>query len=152
MNIFGFCDDEGNIQLEKPGALTAYIRQHLQGRDFMVTVKRKPRRQGSQSMRYYRGVVVPDIAVACGYDDPDEWKGVHDALAWKFLRIADHPQLGTPRRRSTSKDDLSSEEMTDYIHQCIQWAETSIPGCTIRRPEDVDTNTIYAPDYDSEAA
>lgn len=152
MNIFGFCDDAGNIELEKPGALTAYIREHMQGQAFMVTVKRKPRRQGSKSMRYYRGVVVPDIAVACGYDDPDEWPEVHSALAWKFLRISDHPQLGTPRRRSTSKGDLSAEEMTDYIHACIQWAETSIPDCRIRRPEDVDVDQVYAPDYDSEAA
>ena len=152
MNLFGFCDDEGNIALEKSGALSDYIRTHLKGQDFMVTVKRKPRRQGSQLMRYYRGVVVPDIALACGYDDPDEWPGIHQALAWKFLRIADHPQLGTPRRRSTSKDDLSADEMTDYISQCIQWGESSIPGCRVRRPEEADLDSVYAPDYDSEAA
>jgi hypothetical protein len=97
--------------------------------------------------------VVPDIALACGVDDPDEFEAIHQSLAWKFLRIADHPQYGYPRRRSTSKNDLSQDEITKYIDDCIQWAESSIVGCRVRRPDEVDDlDNIYAPDYDKEAA
>jgi hypothetical protein len=150
--ISGFCDDAGNVATQAPGALMAYIRQHFKGKDFTLTVKAKGRRQGSQAMRYYRGVVVPDIAVACGYEDTEDFKSVHESLAWKFLRIADHPQLGYPRRRSTSKGDLTSQEMSDYISQCVVWAETNVPGCRVRRPEEADLDDVYAPDYDAEAA
>lgn len=147
----GFVDDAGHFALDDRQAFRDYV-QRFKGHEVVVTVKRKPRRQGSQAMRYYRGVVVPDIAEACGYSDPDDWASVHESLAWKFLRLDDHPQLGYPRRRSTAKDDLSAEEMTRYISQCIEWAESSIPGCRVRRPEEVDLDTVYAPNYDEEAA
>lgn len=111
------------------------------GTEWQVTIKRKPRRQGTQSMRYYRGVVIPDIADACGYDDPDDFDQVHQSLAWKFLRIEDHPTLGYPRRRSTAKGDLSADEMTVYIQRCIDWAENpanGIVGCRVRRPNEIE--------------
>lgn len=147
----GYVDDAGNFSLLNRKAFRAYV-QRFAGQDVVLLVKRKPKRQGNQAMRYYRGVVVPDIAAACGYSDPEDWPQVHESLSWKFLRIDDHPQLGYPRRRSTSKDDLSSDEMTAYISQCIEWAESSIPGCRVRRPHEIDTDEIYAPDYDTEAA
>jgi hypothetical protein len=151
MTHLGFVDDTGAFALDDKAAFRADL-QHYKGHEVVLTLKRKPKRQGSQSMRYYRGVVVPDIALACGYADPDEWEQVHQSLAWKFLRIADHPQLGYPRRRSTSKNDLTQDEMTDYISRCIEWAESSIPGCRVRRPNEVDLDDVYAPDYDQEAA
>jgi hypothetical protein len=151
MTHFGFVDDLGHFALDDKAAFRADL-QRLKGHEVALTIKRKPRRQGTQAMRYYRGIVVPDIARACGYTDPDEFPPVHESLAWKFLRIADHPQLGYPRRRSTSKDDLSAEEMTDYISRCIEWAESSIPSCRVRRPNEVDIDDVYSPDYDSEAA
>lgn len=110
------------------------------------------RAQGTQSMRYYYGVVVPAIALACGYDDPDDYADVHESLAWKFLRISDHPQLGYPRRRSLQKSDMSQQEMTAYIDQVITYAEASIPGCTVPRPDQCDLEHVYAPNYDAKAA
>lgn len=121
---------------------------HL-GRELVVTVKRLAKRQGTQSMRYYRGVVVPDIARACGYTDPNEWQDVHNGLAWKFLRLPDGP-FGEPRRQSTRKDEMPQEVMTAYIDQCITYAETSIPGCHVRRPEEVDLDTTWGRDYDDD--
>lgn len=108
------------------------------GTEWQVTIKKRPERQGTQSMRYYRGVVVPDIAAACGYSDPDDFDAVHESLAWKFLRIEDHPELKFPRRRSTAKNDLSADEMSEYVSKCIEWAEAEIPGCRIRRPNEID--------------
>ena len=136
-----------------PGAQERNYRQCIEqlgeGEEILMRLKSMPRRQGTQSMRYYRGVVVPDIAAASGITDPAEYQDVHEALAWKFLRIADHPQHGYPRRRSTSKDDMPQEDMTIYIDQCITWAESSIPGCRVRRPNEVDLGGTYAPDYDA---
>jgi hypothetical protein len=149
--FLGFVDDAGQFALDDRAAFKAYL-QKLKGHEVVVSVRKRPRRQGTQAMRYYRGVVVPDIAEACGYSDPDDYPQVHEALAWKFLRIADHPQLGYPRRRSTAKDELAADEMSAYIDQCIQWAETTIPGCRVRRPEEADLDSVYAKDYDSEAA
>jgi hypothetical protein len=35
--------------------------------------------------------------------------------------------------------------MSAYIDQCITYAETTIPGCRVRRPDEVDLDQI--PDY-----
>lgn len=111
------------------------------GVELLMIVKSKVKRQSNQPMRYYRGVVIPDIAEACGYDDPEDFDQVHQSLAWKFLRIEDHPTLGYPRRRSTAKADLTADEMTAYIQRCIDWAENQhggIPGCKVRRPNEIE--------------
>lgn len=140
-------DDAGKLSLDDRKGFLGWVRKFA-GHEIVLTVKRRPRRQGTQAMRYYRGVVVPAIAKASGYTDPDEWESVHDALAWKFLRLPDHPELGTPRRRSTRKDDLSAEDMTAFIDQVIAFAETSIPGCRVPRPEECDVETVYDPEWD----
>lgn len=135
-------------------AYSAFARSLADGTEWQVTIKKKPERQGSQTMRYYRGVVIPDIATACGYSDPDDYDSVHESLAWKFLRIEDHPQLGYPRRRSTAKDDLSADEMSEYVTKCIEWAEAEIVGCRVRRPNEIELDTAamtWQPN-DSEAA
>ena len=135
------------LELTAPVAYRQHIAQAFgDGEEVAITLKHNPKRQGSQSMRYYRGVVIPDIADASGILDPDEYEAVHDALAWKFLKRADHPLFGTPRRQSTSKDAMSQEEMSAYIDKCITWAETSLPGCRVRRPNEID-DWGSIPDY-----
>lgn len=146
--FLGFVDDAGHFALDNRLEFLDYAKK-FKGQEVVVSLKRKPRRQGSQSMRYYRGVVVPDIARACGYTDPDEWKSVHEGLAWKFLRLPDGP-FGEPRRKSTRKDDMPQDEMTAYIDQVITYAETSIVNCRVRRPEEVDLDSVWSPDYDDE--
>lgn len=147
--FLAFIDDMGHFAWKDQKSFQA-AKDKLRGHEVVLTMKRKPTRQGSQSMRYYRGVVVPDIARACGYSDPDDFQGVHESLAWKFLRLPDHPELGYPRRRRTSKDDLSQQEMTDYISQVIEWAESSIPECRVRRPDEFDASEIFDPGWDDE--
>lgn len=139
-------EDGKKFHFDHPDQFRAYV-EKFAASEVVVSVKRRPKRQGNQSMRYYRGVVIPDIAHACGHVDPDEFYDVHDALAWKFLRLPDS-EFGTPRRRSTGKDDLSQEEMSKYIDDVITFAETSIPNCTIRRPEEVDLDTIVDPEWE----
>jgi hypothetical protein len=96
-------------------------------------------------------VVIPDIARACGYIDPDDFADVYDGLMWKFFRLPDGA-FGQPKRESCAKGQMSKERLTQVIDTLITYAETSIPGCRIRRPEEVDLETTYAPDYDEEAA
>jgi hypothetical protein len=136
----------GRFEFTAPAQYHRYVKAVAEGEERQVVLRPAPKRQGTQSQRYYRGVVVPDIAMACGVTDPDDYGAVHNALAWKFLRIADHPEFGYPRRRSTSKDDLSQSEMSEYIDQCIQWGETSVPGCRVRRPNEIDWD--QTPDYE----
>lgn len=141
---------DGRLHLTAPVAYRQHCANYGDGEEIVIVVKRAPKRQGNALMRYYRGVVVPDIATATGVIDPDDYEAVHDALAWKFLKIADHPLFGTPRRRSTSKDDMDATEMQAYVDQVITYAETEIVGCRIRRPDDVDEDAI--PDYSWSAA
>jgi hypothetical protein len=139
-------EDGAKLHFDTPAAFREYVKKFAAD-EVVVTVKKRPRRQGNQAMRYYRGVVIPDIARACGHIDPDEFYEVHDALAWKFLRIEDSA-FGTPRRRSTGKDDLAQDEMSKYIDDVITWAETSIPDCRVRRSEEVDMDTVIDPGWD----
>jgi len=142
----GFVDDAGHFALDDRARFRDAM-QRFKGQEVLVTVPRKPRRQGTQLMRYYRGVVIPDLAEACGYaDQDDDFESVHQAMAWKFLRLPDG-QFGEPRRRSTGKDDLTSEELSDYVTKVITFAETSIPGCRIRRPEELDMDTVVDPEW-----
>ncbi len=140
-----FVDDAGQFALDDKRAFRSYI-QKFKGQEIVVSIKKKPHRQGSQSMRYLRGVVIPDIAEACGYSDPDEYQSVYEAMAWKFLRLPDG-EFGEPRRRSTSKDQMSQEEITKFIDQIITFAETTIPGCRIRRPEEQDLEDVIDPEW-----
>lgn len=143
---------KGRLAGQEAAALRRFVAGLEDGTEWQVTIKAKPRQQGSQSMRYYRGVVIPDIAAACGYTDPEDFEAVHESLAWKFLKIENHPQFGYPRRRSTAKDDLSADEMSEYVSKCIEWAEAEIVGCKVRRPNEIDlesTPMTWAP---SEAA
>lgn len=117
-----------------------------------IWVRKAARPQGTQTMRWYRGVVIPDIARACGYSDPDDFERVHQSLAWKFLRMADD-QMGFPRRRSTSKGDINQEEMSAYVSQVVEHAESTIPGCRVRRPNEIeDWDHVYEYQFDDEEA
>lgn len=147
----GFVDDAGMFSIDHRSAFREAVKR-FKGQEVIVTVKPKPRRQGSQSLRYLRGVVIPDIAEACGYSDPDDYQSVYDGLMWKFYRLPDGP-FGEPRRRSCAKDQMNQEEISAVIKTLTEWAESSIPGCRIRRPEEVDMDNMpvtWAPD--SEAA
>jgi hypothetical protein len=149
--IFTAIKSDGKLRLTAPVSYQQAVDAIGDGEERQIVLRAVPKRQGSQAMRYYRGVVVPDIAAASGVDDPDDYQSVHEALAWKFLRIEDHPQFEYPRRRSTAKDDMTQEELTAYIDTCITWAETSIPGCRVRRPDDID-DWSQVPNYDWKAA
>jgi hypothetical protein len=124
------------------------------GTEWEVTIKRKSKRQGSQTLRYLRGVVIPDIAEACGYSDPEDYNDVYEGLMWKLFRLADG-KFGEPRRMSFAKAVCPQELATDMVSKIIEHAETTIVGCRIRRPNEVDMDNVpmtWAPADESEAA
>lgn len=142
----GFVGDDGKLKLDRAKDFLAWV-QKFKGDEVVLTVKKQPQRQGPQQLRYLRGVVIPDIAKACGYSDPDDYQDVYEGLMWKFCRLPDGP-FGEPRRKSASYASMSREEMSELIDQVITYAETSIPGCTIRRPEDADLERVVDPGWE----
>lgn len=141
-----FVDDAAHLSIKDQPGWRAVLKR-LAGQNVLLSIKPVPLRQSKGPMRYYRGVVVVDIAKATGITDPGDYESVHDALAWKFLRLPDDERFGTPRRRSTAKNDLSADEMSDYISQVIRYAETSIPDCRIRRVGEIDMDEVFDPGW-----
>lgn len=137
----GFVDDAGHFELDDRKGFKAWVQKTFAGKEVVVTVKRRPRVQGRQQLRYLRGVVVPDIATACGYTDPEDYQSVYEGLMWKFYRLPDGP-FGEPRRRSCSLVEMTMDEMRGVIDTFITYAETTIPGCRVRRPEEVDLERV----------
>lgn len=138
-------EDGSRLVLDKPDAFKKAFAKYAAD-EVVLTLKRKPKDSTWQQFKYLRGVVIPDIAVASGVTEPDEYEAVFDALAWKFLRLPDG-LFGAPRRQSTSRDEMTREELAAFTDKLITWAETSIPGCEIRRPEDVDMDRVVDPGW-----
>lgn len=138
-------EDGKKLHFDTPVQFRAYVAKFAAS-EVVVSVKKRPRRQGTQQLRYLRGVVIPDIAHACGYTDPDDYQDVYEGLMWKFCRLPDGP-FGEPRRKSASKDTMPLEEMSELIDQLITYAETSIPNCRVRRPEEVELDDIVDPEW-----
>jgi hypothetical protein len=134
---------DGKFHLTAPKAYAEFCARIGDGEERDMVIKTAAQRQGTQSLRYLRGVVIPDIAEACGYnpEDPDECQDVYDGVMWRLFRLPDG-KFGQPRRESCSKDSMSQERITEVIDKIIVWAETTITGCSIRRPEDVEMDQI----------
>ncbi len=114
--------------------------------EVVVSIKRKPHASSWKQFKYLRGIVIPDIAEASGISDPDDYQDVFEGLAWKFLRLPDGP-YGHPRRQSTSRGSMSRAELAVFIDKVITFAETSIPGCRVRRPEEIDLDRVVDPGW-----
>lgn len=141
--FLGFVDDAGKFSLDNRRSFQDYI-QRFRGEEIIVTVQRKPKKRSWKQLKYYRGVVVPDIARSQGETDPSNYQSWHEGIAMKFLRIADGP-FGVMRRRSLSYHDMSQDEVNAYVNNVILWAETELLDCRIRRPDEVDESTIIDP-------
>lgn len=143
--FLAFIDDAAHLGIDDPTGWRA-CKDKLKGHEVIVELKKRPRRQGNQSMKYLRGVVIPDIAKACGVSDPDDYADVFEALMLKFRPLPDG-LFGLKRRQSTAKDAMSQEEITALIDELIIYGETTIPGCAVRRPEDVDMDRVHDPEW-----
>lgn len=114
----------GFIQNGKPVpnarvAFRNHLAQHFgEGEEVDIIVTHPQKNSTDQQRGFYRAVVVPIFAEWMG--EPDE-EDAHQALAWRFLRIEDHPKTGAPRRKSTSRTAMSIAEFSDYLERVIAW-------------------------------
>jgi hypothetical protein len=117
------------LKVDDRTALANYARTLGDGMLELVVRKHKAQRT-SKANRYYWGVVIHLLSEHTGYE-PDE---MHEALAFKFLRIEDCPITGTPRRKRTPKTNTS--EFAEYVDQCVRFA--SGLGVVIPDPSQVE--------------
>ena len=88
--------------------------KHLEGREFELTLRARPKKRSLNQNAYYHGVVVDMIAREAGYSSEE----AHEALKAKFLRIHDDSALPTVR----STTSLTTLEFENYLDQCRQLA------------------------------
>ena len=113
--LSAYVDDHAVLAFERPERLSVQLQRFI-GQAVEVVVRKPKSQRSSQANRYYFGVVVKLLAEFCGYE-PDE---MHEALAFRFLRIEDDPITGSPRRQRTPK--TNTKEFADYVDQCIRFA------------------------------
>jgi hypothetical protein len=105
----------GLLVLDRPKDYGRHLRA-LAGKHVELTLKRRRAKRSPQANRYYFGVVVKVLAEHCGYDVQE----MHEALAFRFLRIEDCPITGAPRRKRTPETDTA--EFSEYVNHCIRLA------------------------------
>lgn len=141
VHVFPLVATGAELKLRDKAAYQRFCRSLAAGTEWEMVIKPKSKRQGSQTLRYLRGVVIPDIAEACGYSDPDDYQAVYNGLMWKLFRLEDGP-FGEPRRKSFAKDAASQEEATEMVSRIIEHAESEIVGCRVRRPNEVELDSV----------
>lgn len=126
---FARVDEDGKLHLQSPEVFKQAVRAYA-GKFVELTVKEQRNRRSDRANRYYFGVVIKLVAEHCGYE-PDE---MHEALAFRFLRIEDDPVTSSPRRQRTPK--TSTKEFAEYVDQCIRFAAEL--GVYVPQPHEVD--------------
>lgn len=119
----------GLLVLDKPKDYARHVRAH-RGRFVEMLLRKRKTTRSSKANRYYFGVVVKLLAEHCGYDRQE----MHEALAFRFLRIEDCPITKTPRRKRTPETD--STEFAEYVDHCIRLAAEL--GVVIPDPQKVE--------------
>jgi hypothetical protein len=113
--LYALVSDDAKLEMESQGDVKRVLRG-LIGEVVEVIIRKRRSKRSDRANRYYFGVVVKLMAEHCGYE-PDE---MHEALAFRFLRIEDDPITGSPRRKRTPKTNTA--EFADYVDQCIRFA------------------------------
>lgn len=119
----------GLLVLEKPKDYNRAVRA-LAGKHVELTIRKRKTVRTSPQNRFYFGVVVKLLAEHCGYERQE----MHEALAFRFLRIEDCPITGAPRRKRTPETD--TEEFGQYLDSCIRLAAEL--GVVIPDPKEVE--------------
>lgn len=104
----GDVDASGKLEAYVRGQIAEYIRTFAGLRIEVKIVQHRDKRSTAQNARLWALYTV--AAKSLGYDTPEE---IHEACAWKLLRLPDDERTGTPRRHRTPK--LNTKEFTDYM-------------------------------------
>jgi hypothetical protein len=98
---------EGRLPDAVRGRILAHLRKN-EGVELEVRIRpHKAKRSHQANARYWALLTVG--AASIGYDDVEE---LHEAVAWKLLRLPDDERTGTPRRHRTP--NLNTTEFKDY--------------------------------------
>lgn len=126
---YAHVDDACKLRLDAPVSFQSAMREFA-GKPVEVTVRQKRNRRSDRANRFYFGVVVKLLAEYCGYE-VDE---MHEALAFRFLRLEDDPITGSPRRKRTPNTD--TKEFAEYVDACMRFGAEL--GVSIPNPGEVD--------------
>lgn len=120
------CITTGEIWLDYPDAFDAKL-PVWEGEAIVVEVRKVGKRQSDTARGYYRSVVVPAFAAYMREegDSTATNEDAHEALCFKFLELPPTP-MGTPRRRSTSPDDMSDEEFKDFLTKVVIFGRSEL--------------------------
>lgn len=100
----------GLLVMEQPKAYGSHIRS-LAGKHIELYLRKRQQKRSHQANRFYWGYVLSEIADAAGMDKDE----THEGLKYKYLREDD----GGPLVRVKSTADLSTEEFSVYVEQCM---------------------------------
>ena len=123
---------------EDPDSYANYLRSFPDKAAVESIVRKERREKSNQQNRYYRGVVVPCIGDALGYQ-AYEYDQVHAIIQAKFLIYLD--DNGLPFVRSTRLQDWTTAEWEEKLEEIKRWAAEEV-GIVIPDPNAVDINTI----------
>jgi hypothetical protein len=126
--LYALVSDDAKLEMEQPSDVKRVLRG-LIGEVVEVIIRKRRSKRSDRANRYYFGVVIKLMAEHCGYE-PDE---MHEALAFRFLRVEDDPITGSPRRKRTPKTNTA--EFSDYVDQCIRFAAEL--GVYVPQPHEV---------------
>ena len=105
--------------------------QALAGREIEITIGPKVRENSRPQQKYYRGMVVPMIAVQIG----ETVQNTHEILQYKFFTETD--DKGFTRVRSTKLGEWATVEWEEKMTEIRQWAQDFL-SLSIPLPNEVD--------------
>ena len=129
--IFRALYKDGKIQIIDKEALGVWLGNYKDGTELHLTVKKKSYKRTNPENRYYHGVIVKILSDELGYSREE----MHQALKFKFLRIAKEERNGLPKIGSTAELDIPSFE--NYCETIRNWALTDL-NIKIPLPGEVD--------------
>lgn len=103
----------------------------LKGKRIGVTIGPETKENSRQQQRYYRGVVVPEIAKHIG----ESVKYAHEILQYKFFTETD--DNGFTRVRSTKLGEWTTVEWEEKMDEIRQWAQDFL-GVRIALPNEIE--------------
>lgn len=127
--FYGRASANGIVRLERTAQFQAHVRR-LAGKEVEVLVRPRRTTRSTPQNNYYWGVVVETLADELGYTKDE----MHEALAWKFLKL-EAGDARLPTRRSTSS--LTTHEFEDYVSAVKVFAATDL-GIHVPDPNEVE--------------
>lgn len=113
------------------------LKQHFEGKDVEIVMRRPQKKTTDPQRRYYFGVIVAQICEAAGYG-PEHKDAIHEYLKGLFLQDHSGSLLITKSTQS-----LTTTEREEYHDHCRRWAVETF-GLYIPLPNEIDLEQVTA--------